>query len=62
MFKKFLCTVAAAVFFAACPLRVYAAEVNAKAAVLIEAASGRVIAEKNANERLPMASTTKIMT
>ncbi|MEG1760638.1 MAG: D-alanyl-D-alanine carboxypeptidase family protein [Hydrogenoanaerobacterium sp.] len=62
MFKKFLCTIAAAVFFAACPLRVYAAEVNAKAAVLIEAASGRIIAEKNANERLPMASTTKIMT
>ncbi len=36
--------------------------VEAKAAVLIDAASGRVLFAQNANERLPMASTTKIMT
>ena len=36
--------------------------VAAKAAVLIDAASGRVLFAQNANERLPMASTTKIMT
>lgn len=37
-------------------------DVSAKSAVLIEASSGEVIFEKNADERLPMASTTKIMT
>lgn len=36
--------------------------VEAKAAVLIDGASGRVLFSQNANERLPMASTTKIMT
>lgn len=36
--------------------------VAAKGAVLIEAESGRVIFEQNADEMLPMASTTKIMT
>lgn len=36
--------------------------VSAKAAILIEADSGDVVFEKNADERLPMASTTKIMT
>ena len=34
----------------------------AKAMVLIEAESGRVLYQKNCNERLPIASTTKIMT
>jgi D-alanyl-D-alanine carboxypeptidase (penicillin-binding protein 5/6) len=37
-------------------------DANAKAAVLIEANSGRVLFEKNSNLSLPMASTTKIMT
>ena len=36
--------------------------VQAKAAILIEAQSGRVLFEQNADERLPVASTTKIMT
>lgn len=36
--------------------------VSAKSAVLMEADSGRIVYEKDANERLPMASTTKIMT
>lgn len=36
--------------------------ISAKSAVLIDSASGRVLYEKNAYERLPMASTTKIMT
>ena len=36
--------------------------VSAKSAVLICADTGRVLFEKNANEKLPMASTTKIMT
>ncbi len=37
-------------------------EVDAKAAILIEADSGRVLYEHNADKRYPMASTTKIMT
>jgi len=36
--------------------------VSARAAILIEAESGRVLFEQNADERYPMASTTKIMT
>jgi len=36
--------------------------VSAKAAILIDADTGRVMLEKNAELRLPMASTTKIMT
>lgn len=36
--------------------------ISAKAAILIDADSGRIVYEKNAYERLPMASTTKIMT
>lgn len=36
--------------------------VSAQSAILIDASSGDIIFEKNANERLPMASTTKIMT
>lgn len=38
------------------------AEILAKSAVVIEAESGRVLLEKNKDEKLPMASTTKIMT
>lgn len=37
-------------------------QVAAKAAILIEAESGRVLFAQNADEKLPMASTTKIMT
>lgn len=37
-------------------------EINGKSAILIDAASGRVLYEKNAHEKLPLASLTKIMT
>ena len=37
-------------------------EISAKSAILIEASSGQCIWEKNSNQKLPMASTTKIMT
>ena len=39
-----------------------APDVSARACVVIEAESGRVLYQKNAQERLPMASTTKIIT
>lgn len=38
------------------------ASAEARAEILIERATGRVLYEKNADEQLPMASTTKIMT
>ena len=41
---------------------VYATDTSAKAAIVINGITGEVIYEHNANERLPMASTTKIMT
>ena len=47
------------------PIRAAASEpftVEAKAAVLIDASSGRILFGQNENEQLPMASTTKIMT
>lgn len=44
------------------PGRTKADAVPAQAAYLIEANSGRVLFAQNENERLPMASTTKIMT
>lgn len=37
-------------------------EVSAKACVLIEEKTGKILFEKNSSEKLPMASTTKIMT
>ncbi len=40
----------------------YPSDISAKAAVLVEATTGRIISAKNADVRLPMASTTKIMT
>ena len=44
-------------------LKVYAGyPIYAKACILIEAATGRVLYEHNAEQKLPMASTTKIMT
>ena len=50
-------------FFAGMPVRtVHAMDISAKAYILMEAATGRVLYEQNAQEKLPMASTTKIMT
>lgn len=43
-------------------LEVNAIDVSAKACIMIEAVTGDIIFEKNAHEKLPMASTTKIMT
>ncbi len=45
-----------------CNLNADALSINAKSAVLIDALSGEVIYAYNANEKLSMASTTKIMT
>lgn len=62
--KRIPCAVLAAILLiCGCPRAAYAAPtLSARAAVLIEASSGQVLMETSAHERLPMASTTKIMT
>ncbi|MBO5305723.1 MAG: D-alanyl-D-alanine carboxypeptidase [Clostridia bacterium] len=44
------------------PCYAEAPSVSAKSAILMDAATGQVLYQKNAFVRLPMASTTKIMT
>ena len=64
--KKITALIAAAVLFvsgnAVRAEALNSADVSAKACVLIEAATGDIIFGKNENMKLPMASTTKIMT
>lgn len=62
--KKIFCAVLAVfLWLVGCPRAVYAApSLSARAAVLMEASTGQVLMESAAHERLPMASTTKIMT
>lgn len=63
--KKIICTVISAVMLIMLAPNAEAASISgisAKASVIIEAQSGKVIAGKNEHEKLPMASTTKIMT
>lgn len=62
--KRIVCSVlAVCLFFNGIPAYpVEAIEVSAKACILMEAATGRVLYEENARTKLPMASTTKIMT
>lgn len=63
--KKIICTViSAAMLFMLAPKAhaVSLSGISAKASIIIEAQSGKVIAGKNEYEKLPMASTTKIMT
>ena len=40
----------------------YSPDISAKAAIVIDQDTGRILFEKNINKKLPMASTTKIMT
>ncbi len=68
--RRFLCLILVFSFLLSISLvPIYAQEavgsppsLSAQSAVLIEAESGEVVCEKNAHARLPMASTTKIMT
>jgi len=75
MNTKMIAAVLAALLFFSCPLAVLSAPqtttparptgkptVSAKAALLYSPQTGRCLYEKNADQRLPMASTTKIMT
>ena len=64
--KRIIVSVCTAVFIAGnAGLNAYAAEkpeISAKSAVLISADTGEIIYSLNCNQKLPMASTTKIMT
>ena len=63
--KKIIAAVLSCVMMLAFTSKTGAAEnisLSAKAAVLIEAETGTIILAKNENQKLPMASTTKIMT
>lgn len=59
--KKYIALLTALIIFIV-PVRLYAVEVSAKASVLINGDTGEIIYSKNSREKLPMASTTKIMT
>ena len=52
----------ALLLMATIPVEVFALEVSARSAILIEAETGKILYAENAHEKLPMASTTKIMT
>lgn len=59
--KKIICLSLCVVLFCI-PFSASAVSTSAKAAILINGDTGEVIFEQNADEQLPMASTTKIMT
>ena len=60
--KHLLALVLCCAVFLGCSPAALAFAVDAKAAVLMDAATGRIIFEQNAHESLPPASTTKILT
>ncbi len=60
--KRLIATAAAGLLAAAVLLPVPARAVSARRAYVLDAVSGRVLFERNANERSLIASTTKIMT
>ena len=63
MRRIFTCVLALCLLLAAAlPVRAAEPEVAGKSALLMDAATGTVLYEKNAHERLPPASVTKVMT
>lgn len=63
MFKRMISMLLAAVLLSCVPLCMAAAvEVSAPSAILMDAATGTILYEKNADEKLSPASVTKIMT
>ena len=63
MMKKLLCGIMSILLFVSMPVPVMAApEIDAPSYILMEATTGKVICEKNADERRSPASITKIMT
>lgn len=63
LIQKLLCILFALLMLgAAIPSRAFALSTSAQAAVLLEAGHNRLLYAQNESQRLPMASTTKIMT
>ena len=63
MLRRFLCcTFAALCLYSINPCRISAVETAASAAILMDADSGRVLYERNADRKMLIASTTKILT
>ncbi|MCL2547234.1 MAG: D-alanyl-D-alanine carboxypeptidase [Oscillospiraceae bacterium] len=60
--RKFSIGLVILLLVASVPLSSQAVQTSAKSAALMDATSGRVLYAHNADQRLPMASTTKIMT
>ena len=63
MTRRFLCcTIAALCLYSIFPCRILAVETSAASAILMDADSGRVLYERNADRKMLIASTTKILT
>ena len=63
MTRRFLCcTLAALCLYSIFPCRILAVETSAASAILMDADSGRVLYERNAGQKMLIASTTKILT
>ena len=63
MNRRFLCcTLAALCLYSIFPCRILAVETSAASAILMDADSGRVLYERNADRKMLIASTTKILT
>ena len=63
MTRRFLCcTLAALCLYSIFPCRISAVETSAASAILMDADSGRVLYERNADRKMLIASTTKILT
>ena len=63
MLRRFLCCAFAAIsLYSIFPCQTFAVETSATAAILMDAASGRVLYEQNADRKMRIASTTKILT
>ena len=63
MTRRFLCcTLAALCLYSIFPCRILAVEASAASAILMDADSGRVLYEHNADRKMLIASTTKILT
>lgn len=60
--KKVIFSLVTVMLLGTIPQRAYAEEKNVKSAILMEASTGEILYEQNADERLSIASVTKIMT
>ena len=60
--RSICCFLAALCLYSIIPCRTFAVEISAASAILVDAGSGRVLYEHNADRKMLIASTTKILT